>query len=311
MADVTCSVVSAGEPPLGLREPPTGVVPFAASFVLAAVCGVAGIALVVGRSSRDLAASLAVFLGSLFAGLACLLVGLGERSQPLTRVSVRAVEVFRHCDGGPRFADGWSHVVPSDAVVQQVRVSDLEPSDVVRACGRRVLVHGATVTLEVLGSSRTSVPLEIFAILPGGRFAGTTVVRTVDEPDAIDAMPPGWNQRPPNCGCLDAMECRGRRFVEDACVGCHGDGPEDGVAGPSLENWVGSVRSYDDGSRAVADRALFEESMLRPNARIAAGFPPIMPVENLGRHRMAAVYAYLEVRGRLGRAGLGPPGAER
>jgi cytochrome c oxidase subunit 2 len=76
-------------------------------------------------------------------------------------------------------------------------------------------------------------------------------------------------------------------FERLGCAPCHGAaaGEGDGAVaraaagrrGPPLEGLFGREVRLADGSTAVADEGYLRESILRPNARIVAGFEPIMP----------------------------------
>lgn len=61
------------------------------------------------------------------------------------------------------------------------------------------------------------------------------------------------------------------------CNTCHlpSDGPKG--RGPSLENLFGSSVRLEDGRTVVADENYIRESILRPQAKIVAGYPAIMP----------------------------------
>jgi cytochrome c oxidase subunit 2 len=64
-------------------------------------------------------------------------------------------------------------------------------------------------------------------------------------------------------------------FVEKACTTCHvGDGT--GRA-PSLNGVYGAKVLLADGSSVTADDAYIRESILSPQAKIVAGYQPLMP----------------------------------
>jgi cytochrome c oxidase subunit II len=64
-------------------------------------------------------------------------------------------------------------------------------------------------------------------------------------------------------------------FTQLACVTCHGAG--DQQRGPVLNGLFGSQVTLANGEKVVADNAYIRESILNPQAKIVAGFPPIMP----------------------------------
>jgi cytochrome c oxidase subunit II len=69
----------------------------------------------------------------------------------------------------------------------------------------------------------------------------------------------------------------GRQLLEDLrCNNCHRGG---GVASrcPPLEGLFGSAVPLRDGSTVIADENYIRESILRPAAKVVAGYEPIMP----------------------------------
>jgi cytochrome c oxidase subunit II len=64
-------------------------------------------------------------------------------------------------------------------------------------------------------------------------------------------------------------------FTDLACVTCHRAGS--GQRGPVLNGVFGSTVQLANGATVTADVAYIRESILNPQAKIVAGFPPIMP----------------------------------
>jgi cytochrome c oxidase subunit II len=64
-------------------------------------------------------------------------------------------------------------------------------------------------------------------------------------------------------------------FTDLACVTCHGAGS--GQRGPVLNGLFGSTVQLASGGTLTADVAYIRESILSPQAKLVAGFPPIMP----------------------------------
>jgi cytochrome c oxidase subunit 2 len=64
-------------------------------------------------------------------------------------------------------------------------------------------------------------------------------------------------------------------FQKYACNTCHMDAP--GARGPVLAGAYGKSRPLTNGSSVVVDDNYIRESILDPQAKIAAGFQPIMP----------------------------------
>ena len=60
-------------------------------------------------------------------------------------------------------------------------------------------------------------------------------------------------------------------FAEKQCNTCHGQ------RAPTLAGVFGRRVQLNDGSTAVADENYLRESILQPNAKMVAGYPPIMP----------------------------------
>jgi cytochrome c oxidase subunit 2 len=65
-------------------------------------------------------------------------------------------------------------------------------------------------------------------------------------------------------------------LVRLRCVSCHGAGTGENRA-PPLTGLLGRTVSLRDGRTVTADENYIRESILRPQAKIVAGYPPIMP----------------------------------
>lgn len=79
------------------------------------------------------------------------------------------------------------------------------------------------------------------------------------------------------------------------CITCHSlDGSR--MVGPSFKGLLGSERLLADGSRLVADRDYVLESMLEPQAKVSAGFEPVMPSfqGRVGDREVEALVAFME-----------------
>ncbi|MEP6995945.1 MAG: cytochrome c oxidase subunit II [Acidobacteriota bacterium] len=66
-----------------------------------------------------------------------------------------------------------------------------------------------------------------------------------------------------------------KRFVEHACNTCHGD--QAGARGPSLAGLFGKVVHLQNGQSLIAEESYIRESIVNPQAKLVAGYPPIMP----------------------------------
>jgi cytochrome c oxidase subunit 2 len=64
-------------------------------------------------------------------------------------------------------------------------------------------------------------------------------------------------------------------FTDLACVTCHQQ--ESQGRGPALQNLFGQPVTLQDGRTVVADEAYIRESIVNPQAKVVAGFQPLMP----------------------------------
>jgi cytochrome c oxidase subunit 2 len=64
-------------------------------------------------------------------------------------------------------------------------------------------------------------------------------------------------------------------FAELACNTCHK--PDSGGRGPVLQGLAGRLVQLADGSTVVADDNYLRESIMNPQAKIVAGYQPLMP----------------------------------
>ena len=67
-----------------------------------------------------------------------------------------------------------------------------------------------------------------------------------------------------------------RLFTQLGCQTCHNAGS--GQLGPNLANIMGHSVKLADGTEALVDDEYLRESILNPNAKVVAGFQPVMPV---------------------------------
>jgi cytochrome c oxidase subunit II len=73
-----------------------------------------------------------------------------------------------------------------------------------------------------------------------------------------------------------SMAARGQRLFQDlACHTCHMDNASG--RGPALVGLFGSQVKLADGATVVADEAYLRESILNPQAKLVAGYQPLMP----------------------------------
>ena len=83
-------------------------------------------------------------------------------------------------------------------------------------------------------------------------------------------------------------------FSEKACLTCHlanGTG-----RAPSLNGMYGAKVLLADGTTVIADEAYIRESILQPNAKIVAGYQPLMPTfqGQLTEEQILALTAYIK-----------------
>ena len=78
------------------------------------------------------------------------------------------------------------------------------------------------------------------------------------------------------------------------CVSCHAD--NDTGRGPSLAGLFGKTVQLQGGKSVIADEAYIRESILEPQAKIVAGYPPIMPTFKglISEEGILQILAYLK-----------------
>jgi cytochrome c oxidase subunit 2 len=74
----------------------------------------------------------------------------------------------------------------------------------------------------------------------------------------------------------DSPVAAGAKLFSDlACNTCHRE--EAQGRGPVLQNLFGKPVELQDGRRVIADEAYIRESIVNPQAKVVAGFQPLMP----------------------------------
>jgi cytochrome c oxidase subunit II len=92
----------------------------------------------------------------------------------------------------------------------------------------------------------------------------------------------------------ETPEARGQALVaQNGCAGCHTiDGSP--LVGPSWFGLYGSQADLNDGSTVTADDAYIKESILKPSAKIVAGFESVqMPPYDFTDEQIADIIAYM------------------
>jgi cytochrome c oxidase subunit 2 len=93
---------------------------------------------------------------------------------------------------------------------------------------------------------------------------------------------------------LASLGDRGKAvFAQRGCAGCHSvDGTR--RVGPSLKGLWNRKEKLADGSEVLVDDEYLRESLVKPAAKLVAGFPNVMPPVVLDERDLAALAAYLK-----------------
>jgi cytochrome c oxidase subunit 2 len=85
-----------------------------------------------------------------------------------------------------------------------------------------------------------------------------------------------------------------RLFRQLGCGGCHGLGAT--VRAPALEGLYGKPVPLSDGTIEIADERYIRDSILKPRARIAAGYEPLMPSYDgkISEDELVQITAYIK-----------------
>jgi cytochrome c oxidase subunit 2 len=80
------------------------------------------------------------------------------------------------------------------------------------------------------------------------------------------------------------------------CSACHS---QDGSTrlGPTWKGLYGRTEQFADGSSALVDEAYLKESILKPQARLVQGYPPVMVAYTLNDDELTAVVALIKSLG--------------
>ncbi len=117
------------------------------------------------------------------------------------------------------------------------------------------------------------------------RMVGRVVVMTPEEYAAwLQGVPAG----------ISLAAAGEKLFQQQGCAGCHlatGAGP-----GPALTGLFGKPVKLATGETLTADEAYIRESILNPQAKIVAGYPPIMPPFRgvLSEEQLLQLLAYIK-----------------
>lgn len=85
-----------------------------------------------------------------------------------------------------------------------------------------------------------------------------------------------------------------RLFAELGCVTCHHS--ESGALGPNLAGVFGAEQVMTDGTTVLADENYLRESILNSQAKIVAGYAPIMPLfqGQINEDQLSQIIAYIK-----------------
>lgn len=90
-----------------------------------------------------------------------------------------------------------------------------------------------------------------------------------------------------------SLALEGRKlFQKLQCVTCHSADAQ--AQAPVLEGIYGREVHLTSGRRVIADEGYLRESILRPDAKIVAGYQPIMPPYQLSEEEVLKLIAYLK-----------------
>ena len=95
----------------------------------------------------------------------------------------------------------------------------------------------------------------------------------------VYAMPPAEYERwlrGAGAAAETPVEAGARIFTQLGCVTCHAAGPAQ--LGPKLNGIYGHLAKMNDGTEVLVDDEYLRESILNSQAKIVAGFQPVMPL---------------------------------
>jgi cytochrome c oxidase subunit 2 len=105
------------------------------------------------------------------------------------------------------------------------------------------------------------------------------------------------------------LASRGEKLFQDlACHTCHAPGAE--ARGPVLEGLFGKTVQLQGGRTVVADENYIRESIMNPQAKIVAGYQPLMPTFQglIDEERLLELIAHIKALGARGPGSApGPP----
>jgi cytochrome c oxidase subunit 2 len=123
----------------------------------------------------------------------------------------------------------------------------------------------------------------------GMNHSGMTGSVIVMEPREFDNWLSG------NTGSMTPATAGQQLYQTLGCASCHGANGEGG-RGPTLAGAFGKMASLQSGQSVVVDEAYVRESILNPQAKIVAGFGPIMPTfqGQISEDQLMQLVAYIK-----------------
>jgi cytochrome c oxidase subunit 2 len=134
----------------------------------------------------------------------------------------------------------------------------------------------------------------------------------------VEVMEPTEFQQWLAGGVSESAAAQGAKvFQERGCASCHqveAGGPQG--RGPVLAGLFGEQQTLQSGETVTVDEAYVRESILNPQAKLAAGFQPIMPTYQgqLSEEQVLQLIAYIRSLSQVHTRGAitgGPPAAQR
>ena len=114
----------------------------------------------------------------------------------------------------------------------------------------------------------------------------------------VEVMEPAAYQQWLAGGASDSPAAQGQKIFQDrGCATCH-QADQQG-RGPMLQGLFGKQQPLQDGSAVTVDEAYIRESILNPQAKVVAGFQPIMPTYQgqLSEDQILQLIAYIRSLG--------------
>jgi len=125
----------------------------------------------------------------------------------------------------------------------------------------------------------------------------------------VEVMEPAAYQQWLAGGAFDSPAAQGQKLFQDrGCATCHQQ--EQQGRGPMLQGLFGKQQVLQTGETVTVDEAYIRESIINPQAKIAAGFQPIMPTYKgqLSEDQILQLVAYIRSLGTETGSPAGTPG---